>query len=383
MLQSKLPNVGTTIFTTMSAMATEHGAINLSQGFPDFSPPAGLLSALAKANAGNTHQYPPMTGIPQLREQIALKIQDTYGVQVDQTSEVTVTSGATEGLFVAIQALITSGDEVIVFDPAYDAYEPAITLAGGKTVHLNLDDQFQIDWSLVRDSINSRTRAIIINSPHNPSASVISATDLLELEALCEQHDLLLISDEVYEHMVFDGQIHQSVLRSEKLRQRAIAVFSFGKTYHATGWKIGYVVANAEMSQEFRKVHQFVNFTTHTPSQYALAEFMAQCPEHHKNLSQFYQEKRDLFRQFLSDAPFKLLDSAGTYFQVADYSTVSDMDDVSFCAYLTREVGVAAIPMSVFYGTPPNQSLIRFCFAKDDGTLADAAKKLCALKAMG
>ncbi len=380
MLHSKLPSVGTTIFTTMSAMAAEVGAINLSQGFPDFSPPEGLLAALAKANAGHTHQYPPMTGIAGLREQIALKVQDTYGISIDPIHEVTVTSGATEGLFVAIQALINRGDEVIVFDPAYDAYEPAITLAGGKTIHLNLGDNFKIDWHQVRTTMNQHTRAIIINSPHNPSASVMSEADLHELETLSEQHDLLVISDEVYEHMVFDEQLHQSVLRSEKLRRRALAVFSFGKTYHATGWKVGYVIANAELSQEFRKVHQFVNFTTHSPSQYALAEFMAKCPEHHKNLGQFYQAKRDLFRTLLTDSHFQLRHSAGTYFQVADYSAISNLDDVAFCEFLTKEVGVAAIPMSVFYNTPPNQQLIRFCFAKDDSTLHLAAEKLCALK---
>lgn len=376
MLISKLPAVGTTIFTTMSAMAADCGAINLSQGFPDFSPPQGLLDALHKANSGNHHQYPPMMGIAPLRTEISNKIQTLYGAEVNPDTEITVTSGATEALFVAIQAVVQQGDEVIVFDPAYDAYDPAITLAGGKAVHINLAPDFTINWQTVADAITARTKALVINTPHNPSATVMTEADLAALEALTERHDLFVISDEVYEHMVFDGAQHQSVLRSPALRQRSFAVFSFGKTYHATGWKVGYVVACPELNKEFRKIHQYVTFTTHSPSQYALATFMAECPGHHENLSQFYQQKRDFFATLLEDSNFILQRSGGTYFQVADYSAISQQDDVSFCEYLTREIGVAAIPMSVFYQSAPEQHLIRFCFAKDDATLCDAAAKL-------
>jgi methionine aminotransferase len=357
-------------------MAADCDAINLSQGFPDFSPPAGLLQALSTANAGQHHQYPPMMGIAPLRLEISRKIQALYGAEVNPDTEITVTSGATEALFVAIQAVVQQGDEVIVFDPAYDAYDPAITLAGGKAVHVNLAPDFSVNWQAVADAITPRTRAIVINTPHNPSATVMDAADLAALESLAERHDLFVISDEVYEHMVFDDAEHQSVLRSAALRQRSFAVFSFGKTYHATGWKVGYVVACPGLNKEFRKIHQYVTFTTHSPSQYALATFMAECPEHHENLSQFYQQKRDLFASLLEDSNFKLKRSAGTYFQVADYRAISRQDDVAFCEYLTREIGVAAIPMSVFYQSPPEQHLVRFCFAKDDATLRAAAEKL-------
>lgn len=380
MLESKLPNVGTTIFSTMSAMAAEFGAINLSQGFPDFSPPTGLLEALNHAIQSDTHQYPPMIGIAPLREQISHKIQDLYQVEVNPDTEITVTSGATEALFVAIQSIVRNGDEVIVFDPAYDAYEPAIELAGGRTIHLNLNTEFRIDWNQVEAAISVRSRAIIINSPHNPSASVINADDLNQLAVIAENHNLIVISDEVYEHMVFDGSSHHSVLSHKSLRPRSIAVFSFGKTYHATGWKIGYAVAPPNLTIEFRKVHQFVTFTSHSPSQFALADFMGSTPEHHRELSNFYQNKRDLFSSLISDSKFKLLKSAGTYFQLADYSEIdSERTDVEFCEYLTKQVGIAAIPLSVFYATPPDQSLIRFCFAKDDATLRTAAEKLCEL----
>lgn len=365
----------------MSAMAAEHGAINLSQGFPDFSPPKGLLDALDRAAHSDTHQYPPMTGIPRLREEIANKVADLYTAEIDPNLEVTITSGATEALFVAIQALFTQGDEVIVFDPAYDAYDPAITLAGAEPVHLNLTAEFEIDWQRVEQTINERTRGIVINSPHNPTASVLSFADIAKLADLAERHNLFVVSDEVYEHMVYGGKKHASVLSHEKLRARSVAVFSFGKTYHATGWKIGYAVAPPELSVEFRKVHQYVTFTSHSPSQFALAEFMANCPEHHKELPEFYQHKRDLFSSLLVDSKFKLIPSAGTYFQLADYSAIApDLSDVGICEYLTKKIGVAAIPLSVFYAEPPEQKLIRFCFAKDDATLKLAAERLCALE---
>jgi len=376
MLESKLPRVGTTIFTTMSALAAAHGAINLSQGFPDFSPPAPLLDALTKALAEGKNQYPPMMGIPELRYQITQKVLEMYGAQVDMDTEVTITSGATEALFVAIQTIVHPGDEVIIFDPAYDAYEPAIQLAGGKAIHVSLTPNFRIDWQRVAASITPRTRALIVNSPHNPSGSVFSASDLEQLSRLAERHDLILISDEVYEHMVFDGKPHLSLLSDEALRARSFVISSFGKTYHATGWKVGYAIAPAEFTHEFRKIHQYVTFTTHTPTQYAIADFMAHHPEHHRELPNFYQKKRDLFLELMAPSPFKMIPSPGTYFQLADYSDVSDMDDQSFVAHLTKVVGVAAIPISVFYAQPPEQRVVRFCFAKDDATLALAAEKL-------
>lgn len=376
---SKLPAVGTTIFTTMSAMAAEYGAINLSQGFPDFSPPLGLLNAIDKANSENTHQYPPMMGTAPLREQIQRKVETIYGAKIQPDLEITITSGATEALFVAIQAVVHPGDEVIVFDPAYDAYDPAVTLAGGKTIHVNLSPDFHVDWQALEQVLTPSCKAVVINTPHNPSASVWSEADIKKLDEIVETNDLFVISDEVYEHMVFDGDQHQSVLRSDKLRARSFAVFSFGKTYHATGWKVGYVVAPAALTTEFRKIHQYVNFTTHSPSQFALAEFMQSNPEHADELAMFYQAKRDLFASLLASSRFELLPSQGTYFQVADYSAISQDDDVAFCEFLTKEIGVAAIPMSVFYQNPPEQHLIRFCFAKDDATLRRAAEKLSSL----
>jgi len=376
MLESKLPNIGTTIFSTMSAMAAEYGAINLSQGFPDFSPPTPLLAALTKALSEGKNQYPPMMGIPELRYQIAQKVLQMYAAKVDMDTEVTITSGATEALFVAIQAVVHQGDEVIIFDPAYDAYQPAIQLAGGTAIHVSLTPDFHIDWQRVIESITPRTRALIVNSPHNPTGSVFSESDLEELSRIAERHDLTLISDEVYEHMVFDGKPHLSLLSHETLRARSFVISSFGKTYHATGWKVGYAIAPPEFTHEFRKIHQFVTFTTHTPTQYALADYMASHPEHHRELPAFYQKKRDLFLELMAPSSFKMIPTPGTYFQLADYSDVSNMDDQSFVAYLTRVIGVAAIPISVFYDQPPEQCVVRFCFAKDDATLKLAAEKL-------
>jgi methionine aminotransferase len=377
MLESKLPNVGTTIFTTMSAMAAEFGAINLSQGFPDFSPPAALLSALAKALNEGKNQYPPMMGVAELRHQIQRKVADLYCASINMDNEITVTSGATEALFVAIQTIVRSGDEVIVIDPAYDAYEPAIQLAGGIAVHVDMTSEFMLDWQRINDSITTRTRAIIVNSPHNPSGSVITTTDLENLEQLAEQHDLYVISDEVYEHMVFDNKPHLSVLGNDALRARAFVISSFGKTYHATGWKVGYAIAPPELTAEFRKIHQYVTFTTHTPTQFALAEFMASHPEHHLELPSFYQRKRDLFLELMASSKFRMLPTPGTYFQLADYSQISDLTDVELATHLTKKVGVAAIPISVFYRSAPRgQKVLRFCFAKDDDTLRQAATKL-------
>ncbi len=380
-ITSKLPDVGTTIFTVMSQLAADSGAINLSQGYPDFEPPEALLDLFVKYLRGGCNQYPPMTGIPYLREQIAAKIARLYGADVHPDREITVTSGATEALFVAIQAVVGAGDEVIVFDPAYDSYEPATTLAGARTIHLPLSaPDFSIDHERLASAITGKTRLIIINSPHNPSGSVLCREDLDQLATITRDRDIFFLSDEVYEHMVFDGGTHHSLLGHEELRSKAFVVSSFGKTYHATGWKIAYCVAPETLSTEFRKVHQFVTFTTHTPSQWAIAEFLEHHAEHYLSLPAFYQAKRDLFNERMRESAFTLKPSAGTYFQLADYRALSDMDDRSFCNFLTREIGVAAIPVSAFYENPPDHRIVRFCFAKSDDTLVEAVEKLCLMK---
>lgn len=357
-------------------MASQYEAINLSQGFPDFSAPQDLIDLVSKYLNQGYNQYPPMIGVEYLRDQIRLKAQRLYAVETNHETEITVTSGATEALFVAIQTIVHAGDEVIVFDPAYDSYAPAVTLAQGKCIHIPLDVNFNIDWNQVAAAITSKTRLIIINSPHNPTGSTISEQDLDSLATLIANKDIYILADEVYEHMVFDGQQHLSLLSREDLRQRSFVVSSFGKTYHATGWKIAYCIAPAELSLEFRKIHQFVTFTTHTASQWALAEFLQTCPEHYLSLSAFYNKKRDLFNALLEQSRFKLIPSQGTYFQLADYGAISDMADMQFVSYLTQEIGVAAIPLSVFYANPPEQTLVRFCFAKNDHTLELACEKL-------
>lgn len=380
-IESKLPKVGTTIFTVMSQMANEHGAINLSQGFPDFEPPAPLLEMFEKYLRSGYNQYPPMMGVPYLREQIAHKMAKLYQVSVDPDKEITVTSGATESLFVAIQAVVRTGDEVIVFDPAYDSYEPAVTLAGGKTIHLPMSaPDFHLDFERLADALNQRTRLIIVNSPHNPCGSTFQPGDIEKLADLTRGHPLFFLSDEVYEHMVYDGASHLTLLANEELKAKSLVVSSFGKTYHATGWKVAYCIAPDSLTQEFRKIHQFVTFTTHTPTQWALAEFMEHYPEHYLALPAFYQAKRDLFNSAMASSGFKLRPSAGTYFQLADYSALSEMNDVEFSALLTREIGVASIPISVFYEQPPDNRIVRFCFAKQDETLRKAADKLCSME---
>lgn len=382
MITSKLPNVGTTIFTTMSQLAAETGAINLSQGFPDFDGPDELREALARAVMAGHNQYAPMTGLPALREQVALKVQSLYGRQVSADSEITITPGATQAIFCAIHALIRAGDEVIVFDPCYDSYEPSVELAGGVCIHqpLSLPD-FSIDWQKLADAITPRTRMIVLNTPHNPSGALIDMADLDRLAALIRDRDIYLLSDEVYEHLIFDGREHASVLRHEELYQRAFVISSFGKTYHVTGWKTGYVVAPPQLTAELRKVHQYVSFTGVTPLQWALAEFMEAHPEHVRQLPSFYQAKRDLFCDLLSGSRFGFSRAAGTYFQLADYSAIRpDLDDVAMAQWLTREHGVASIPISVFYQSPPaGLRLVRFCFAKREETLREAAAKLCAI----
>jgi len=382
MINSKLPNVGTTIFTTMSQLAAEVGAINLSQGFPDFDGPLALREAVARAVMDGLNQYAPMTGLPALREQVALKVARFYGRQVSPDSEVTITPGATQAIFCAIHAVVRAGDEVIVFDPCYDSYEPAVELAGGICIHLPLSvPDFSIDWQRLSDAITPRTRMIIINTPHNPSGALLAQGDLDRFAELIRDRDIYLLSDEVYEHLVFDGREHASVLRHEELYARAFVVSSFGKTYHVTGWKTGYVVAPPSLSAELRKVHQYVSFTGVTPLQWGLATFMAEAPGHLEELPSFYQAKRDLFCGLLSDSRFRFTRAAGTYFQLADYSAIRpDLDDVAMSRWLTREHGVASIPISVFYQAPPaNLRLVRFCFAKQEETLREAAGRLCAI----
>lgn len=379
-MQSKLPDIGTTIFTVMSKMAQDHGAINLSQGFPDFDCPERLRELVAHYLNDRKNQYPPMAGIPALRQQIAKKVADYYGCAADPETEVTVTSGATEALFDAIQAVVAQGDEVIVFDPAYDSYEPAVQLAGGRAVHVPLlPPDYGIDWDRLRQAITSRTRLIVINSPHNPCGSILTNADLDRLAEIIRDHDILVLSDEVYEHMVYDGAKHESVLGHEELRGKSFVVSSFGKTYHSTGWKLAYCVAPEALTVEFRKIHQFVTFTTSSFVQYAIADFMEECPEHTRELPLFYEEKRDRFCELLAPSRFKFTPSKGTYFQLADYSAISELGDTEFANYLTREVGVAAIPLAPFYAEPADSKIVRFCFCKDDSTLVAASKLLCAL----
>ncbi|VXC99581.1 methionine aminotransferase, PLP-dependent [Pseudomonas sp. 8Z] len=382
MLTSKLPNVGTTIFTRMSQLAAEVGAINLSQGFPDFDGPQALREAVARHVMEGRNQYSPMTGLPGLRQQVAAKIARSYGVQRDADREITITPGATEAIFCAVQALIHPGDEAIVLDPCYDSYEPSVELAGGRCVHVPLAlPDFAVDWQRLADAIGPRTRLIFLNSPHNPSGALLSRADLDKLAELIRGHDIHVISDEVYEHLIYDGVQHASVLAHEELYQRAFVVSSFGKTYHVTGWKTGYVVAPPTLTAELRKIHQYVNFCGVTPLQFALADFMAAHPEHVEELPAFYQAKRDLFCDLLADSRFSFTRAPGTYFQLADYSAIRpDLDDVAMAEWLTREHGVAVIPVSVFYqSAPAGMRLVRFCFAKREDTLRQAAEKLCAV----
>ena len=382
MITSKLPTVGTTIFTTMSQLAAETGALNLSQGFPDFNGPQGLLDAVGKHVAAGHNQYSPMTGLPALRQQVAAKIARSYGVTVNPDTEVTITPGATAAIFCAIQAVIRSGDEVIVFDPCYDSYEPSVELAGGRCVHVQLSLQgFALDFERIKAALSPRTRMIILNTPHNPTGALISRAELDQLAELIRDRDIYLVSDEVYEHLVFDGVSHVSVLAHEELYQRAFAVSSFGKTYHVTGWKTGYVVAPPALTAELRKVHQYVNFCGVTPLQCALADFMAEHPEHVEELPAFYQAKRDLFCDLLAPSRLSFTRVAGTYFQLVDYSQIRpDLDDVAMSLWMTREHGVASIPISVFYQHPPQgQRLVRLCFAKREDTLRQAAEKLCVI----
>ena len=378
-LTSRLPQVGTTIFTVMSALAQQHDAVNLGQGFPDFDCDPSLLDAVDAAMRSGLNQYPPMTGVAALREAVSAKVAALYGHSYDPATEITITAGATQAILTAILAIVHPGDEVIVLDPCYDSYEPNIALAGGVTVHVPLTPgSFEPDFAKIAAALTPRTRALIVNTPHNPSATVWSAAHMERLAQLLRPTDVLLIADEVYEHMVFDGQLHQSVSRWPELAQRSFVVSSFGKTYHVTGWKVGYVAAPAALTAEFRKVHQFNVFTVNTPMQHGLARFMAN-PAHHLGLPAFYQRKRDLFRAGLANTRLRLLPSQGSYFQCVDYAAVSDLKEEDFCRWLTAEVGVAAIPLSAFYQGGFEQHFARFCFAKKDETLNLALERLARL----
>lgn len=377
--KSKLPTVGTTIFTVISQRARELGAINLAQGFPDFEPPPLLKHCLASAVEASNNQYAPMTGNELLCERIAV-IASALGIALTNSDNVTVTLGATEALFSSILALVQNGDEVIVFDPCYDSYGPAITLCGGRAVHIPLLlPGFHIDWQRVRDSISSRTRMIIINSPHNPSGAAIDHEDVIALAELVRDTPIVVLSDEVYANMVFDGARHFSMQAHPELRERSISVFSFGKVLHATGWRVGYAIAPAALTQELRRVHQFNTFSIANPLQVAIAEFLRVAPQHVADLSAFYQYKRDYFLALLASSRLKALPSAATYFQLVDFSEVSTDDDIKFADRLLSEVGVAAVPLSPFYAQPPDQHYLRFCFAKSEATLQAAAAKLAGL----
>ena len=376
---SRLPKVGTTIFTVMSALAQQHDAVNLGQGFPDFDCDPRLLDAVDAAMRSGLNQYPPMTGVPVLREAVAAKIAAMYGHAYDANSEITITAGATQAIITIVLAIVHPGDEVIVLDPCYDSYEPNIELAGGTAVHVPLTPgTFEPDFALIRAALSPRTRAIIVNTPHNPSATVWSATQMQQLTELLRGTDVIVVADEVYEHMVFDGAQHQSVARIPELAQRSFIVSSFGKTYHVTGWKVGYVAAPAPLMAEFRKVHQFNVFTVNTPMQYGLASFMADA-SNHLGLPAFYQRKRDLFRAGLMQTRLRPLLTRGSYFQCVDYSAVSDLPEEDFCKWLTTEIGVAAIPLSAFYQGGFEQRIARFCFAKKDETLNLALERLARL----
>ncbi|CAM3097754.1 Methionine aminotransferase [Klebsiella spallanzanii] len=378
--ESKLPSLGTTIFTQMSALAQQHQAINLSQGFPDFDGPRYLQERLAYHVAQGANQYAPMTGVAALREAIVDKTEELYGYRPDANSDVTVTAGATEALYAAITALVRAGDEVICFDPSYDSYAPAIELSGGVLKRIALQPPyFRVDWQQFAGTLSDKTRLVILNTPHNPSATVWQREDFAALWQAIADREIYVISDEVYEHICFAAEGHASVLAHPQLRERAVAVSSFGKTFHMTGWKVGYCVAPAAISAELRKVHQYLTFAVNTPAQLAIADMLRSEPEHYRQLPEFYRERRDLFIDALRTSRLEILPCEGTYFLLADYSAISDLDDVNFCRWLTTEIGVAAIPLSVFCADPFPHKLIRLCFAKQPATLLAAAERLCRL----
>ncbi|HNR18407.1 MAG TPA: methionine aminotransferase [Bacteroidia bacterium] len=375
-IKSKLHKSGTSIFSVMSGMATEFNAINLSQGFPNFEISNELVSLVNKYMKKGFNQYAPMPGIISLRERIAEKMEKLYSCKYNPETEITITSGGTQAIFTAIQALVREKDEVIIFDPAYDSYAPAVELAGGVPIHVNLKyPNFQIDWNDVKKLVNQRTRLIMINTPHNPSGAIMTAKDMTALEKITSKSDIIVLSDEVYEHVIFDGYEHQSVARYPKLAERSIIVYSFGKTFHTTGWKMGYCIAPQNLTTELRKVHQFMVFSANTPVQHAYAEFMNN-ERNYMGIDKFYQHKRDYFLSLMKNSKFKSLPCSGSYFQLMDYSKISNDRDTDFAVKLTKENGVATIPVSVFYKNAIDNKLLRFCFAKDDETLEKAAEKL-------
>lgn len=375
--RSKLPNTGTTIFTVMSSLAQELGAINLAQGFPDYDPPEPLKQRVAHHIANGHNQYAHMAGVFELRQAIARKLFASYGRRVDPEHEITITLGATEAIFSAISALVHPGDEVIMLDPSYDSYAPAVVLAGGRPVRIPLQlPDFKVDWQRVREAATPRLRMIMINTPHNPTGTIIQPHELDALADILQSTDAFVLADEVYEHMVYDGATHASLLAHPKLFERGMAIFSFGKSMHATGWRVGYAVAPAPIMREIRRVHQFNTFSIATPLQHAIADFLDSAPQHNASLSGFYQRKRDLFLAALEGSRFTWTPSAGTYFQLLDFREIASVSDAEFADRLVREVGVASIPMSPFYEAAPRLSVVRFCFAKNDETLARAAERL-------
>lgn len=376
---TRLPGVGVSIFAVMSQKASAAGALNMAQGFPDFTPPQALQDSLKAHLDQGHHQYAPMPGLPRLRDAIAQKTRYCNGVTVNPDTEITLTAGATEALFVAITSVVHPGDEVIVFDPAYDSYVPTIRLAGGIPVHIGLaPPNYRPDWQQLKAAITAKTRLIILNTPHNPCGSVLSMDDWQQLAAVVNDTNILIISDEVYEHMVFDGLEHTSLLQHQELRQRAMVMSSFGKTYHATGWKLGYCIAPPAISEQVRLIHQFATFCVHTPTQHAVADQLDE-HQHYDDLPDFYQQKRDYFRQAVAGSGFELLPCQGSYFQLLSYAGISNMPDTEFCDWLIQEHGIAAIPVSVFYGDKTDHKVLRFCFAKDEATLDKAGEILCAI----
>lgn len=376
-VKSKLSNVGVSIFTKMTALANQHGAINLAQGFPNFLSSQKLIQLVHHYMQLGMNQYAPMPGVLPLRERIAEKYSELYNATYHPDTEVTITSGATQAIYTAITALVHEGDEVLIFEPAYDCYAPAIRLQGAIPVAINLiAPEFSVNWELVKKSINSKTKMILLNTPHNPTGSVLSKKDMQQLEKLVSSTDIIILSDEVYEHIIFDGAKHESILLYPNLRERSLAVFSFGKTYHNTGWKTGYVLAPQYLMKEFRAVHQFLVFAVNTPIQYALADFM-QDKNEYQQIQAFYEQKRNLFIDLIKDSKFTFSPASGTYFQLLDYSNISEQNDIEFADELTVNYKVASIPLSPFYKTPTHNKLLRFCFAKTDDTLKQAAEILC------
>lgn len=376
MIHSKLKNIGTSIFAVMTKLANEKNTLNLSQGFPDFDISDNLIELVNHYMKLGKNQYAPMPGVPELRKSISDKIEKLYNCNYDFENEITITAGATQALYTAISVLINPGDEAIIFEPAYDSYAPSVIANGGKPVFISLETpDFSIPWEQVIKAINNKTKLIIINSPHNPTGAIINREDIAELEKIVSNKDIFVISDEVYEHIVFDNYRHISICESEILRKKSFVISSFGKTFHTTGWKIGYCAAPKLLTEEFRKLHQFIVFAVNTPIQFAYADFLKD-EINYLNINSFYQTKRDYFLEMISGSKFKTLHSFGTYFQLLDYSDISSLDDFNFCVELIEKIGVAAIPLSPFYANPTNQKLIRICFAKRDKVLADAAERM-------